>query len=226
MKEKILALLVAKFAGVRKDGLARLAQALSLQVENETEAGALVERLTPEKVDTFVKDYRTDVDKEVSESNKTYETTLKKKYDFLEKKGAEPGKDPNPSDPNDIATVVANAVKAAVEPLQQKISAIEVEKTTQTRLQQLEAKFKNVPDSYKTQRIADAKLFVNNMDEAAFAEYLSRTEADVTAFNQELANKGLLDQSKPLFGGKNQSEEDAFVDQLREMNVETPESKS
>lgn len=206
MKEKILALLTAKFAGVRKDGLARLAQALSLQVADENEAGALVDKLTPERVNEFVTDYRKDVDKEVSDSNKTFEKTLKGKYDFIEKKGEpDPGKDPDPSkqqNPNDIAAIVAQAVKAAVEPLQQKLSSFEGQKVTETRLQQIEAKFKDVPESYKAQRLADAKLIVTTMDDAAFAEYSTRLDSDITAFNQELANKSLSGQSKPNFGAR------------------------
>lgn len=41
MKEKILALLLTAFAGVRKDGLTQLARVISLQVANEEEAKAL-----------------------------------------------------------------------------------------------------------------------------------------------------------------------------------------
>ena len=42
----ILALLVAKFPGVRKDGLNMLARLMALQTETEDEAKAAVERLT------------------------------------------------------------------------------------------------------------------------------------------------------------------------------------
>lgn len=202
MKEKIIALLVAKFAGVRKDGLARLAGALALNATTEEEAGALVEKLTKEQVDDYIKDYRKDVDKEVSESNQTYEGTLKKKYDFVEKKDPDPGKDPDPSkkqDPADIATIVANAVKAAVEPLQQKLSAFEGKEVTKTRLQTLESKLKDVPETFKAQKLKDFGRMNFETDEA-FNEYLSETEADITAFNQELANKGLAGHSKPAFG--------------------------
>jgi hypothetical protein len=201
MKEKILALLIAKFAGVRKDGLARLAQALSLQAADETEAGALVDKLTPEKVNEFVTDYRKDVDKEVSDSNKTYEGTLKKKFDFVEKK--EPGKDPDPNDPKDLATLVANAVKAAVAPLQQELLGFKGEKTIETRLQQLQTKFKekNLPESFTSQKLKDFKR-MNFETEEAFTEYLTEVETDITAFNQELADKGLTGQAKPIFGSK------------------------
>jgi hypothetical protein len=42
MKEKILALLTAKFSGARKDGLSQMARGLALQASTEDEAKALV----------------------------------------------------------------------------------------------------------------------------------------------------------------------------------------
>ena len=66
MKKTILALLVAKFQGVRKDALGVLASVLALQATNEDEAKALVEKITDAQVTEFAKDYRADVDKEVS----------------------------------------------------------------------------------------------------------------------------------------------------------------
>ncbi len=92
MKEVILALLIAKFSGVRKDVLNHLARTFALQATNENEAKALVDKITDAQVNEFVKEFRTDVDKEVSESNKTFEANLKKKYEFVEKgKKVEPG---------------------------------------------------------------------------------------------------------------------------------------
>lgn len=204
MKEKILALLTAKFAGVRKDGLAQLALVLSLQAENEEEATTLVEKLTDDKVNNFIKDWRRDVDKEVSDANRTYEANLKKKYDLVERKDPEPGKpkDPNPSNPNDIATIVANAIKAAVEPLQKELSSFKGEKVTETRLQQLQSKLTNVPEAFKSQKLKDFKR-MNFDTEEAFAEYLGEVETDITALNQELADKGLAGQTKPIMGSPN-----------------------
>ena len=86
MKEKILALLTASFAGVRKDALNQMARTLALQVKSEDDAKKLVEKLTKAQVDDFVKEYRAEVDKEVSEGTKSFETNLKKKSDFVEKK--------------------------------------------------------------------------------------------------------------------------------------------
>jgi len=204
MKEKILALLTAKFAGVRKDGLAQLALVLSLQAADETEATGLVDKLTPEKVNAFVKDWRSDVDKEVSDANRTYETNLKKKYDLVERKDPkEPGKEPKePTDTNDIAAIVAAAVKTAVEPLQKELSSFKGEKVTETRLQQLEGKLTNVPEAFKSQKLKDFKR-MNFDTEEAFAEYLGEVETDITALNQELADKGLAGQTKPIMGSPN-----------------------
>ena len=132
MKKTILALLVAKFQGVRKDALGVLASVLALQATNEDEAKALVEKVTDAQVTEFAKDYRADVDKEVSESNKTFETNLRKKYDFKEKQN-EPGIPPT-EDPNDIAAIVKEAVAAAVKPFEEKLSSYETKNIAETRL--------------------------------------------------------------------------------------------
>lgn len=202
MKDKILALLMAKFTGVRKDGLAQLAGSLALQADKDEDATALIDKLTPEKVSEFVTGWRRDVDKEVSDANKTYEGNLKKKYDFKEK--AEPGKTdpPAPGDPADLATLVANAVKAAVEPLQQKLSSFEGQKVTETRLQQLEGKLKDLPETFKTQKMKDFKRMNFDTNET-FAEYLTEVETDITGFKQEMADKGLSGQARPIMGGQN-----------------------
>lgn len=77
--QQILALLIAKFSGVRKDGLEQMVRTLALQCTNEDEAKNLVEKITDAQVNDFVKEYRKVVDKEVSEAGKTLETNLKKK---------------------------------------------------------------------------------------------------------------------------------------------------
>ena len=58
MKKTILALLVAKFQGVRKDGLSVMAGILALQAATEEEAKTLVDKLTDAQVNEFIKDYR------------------------------------------------------------------------------------------------------------------------------------------------------------------------
>lgn len=203
MKDKILALLIAKFAGVRKDGLAQLAGAISLQAEIEDDATALVEKFSLEKVNNFVKDWRSDVDKEVSTSTKTFETTLKEKYDLVEKKEPDPNPNPNPNpNPTDIAAIVADAIAKAVTPLQQQLAGFKGQEVNKTRLQTLESKLVDVPESFKAQKLKDFGRMNFETDES-FNEYLTEFETDITAFNQELADKGLAGHGKPFMGGQN-----------------------
>ena len=77
--EQLIALLTAKFSGVRKDGLAQLAKSLVYTVTTEEEAQALVEKLTDQQVTEFVKDWRKEVDAEVSRGIQTAEGNFKKK---------------------------------------------------------------------------------------------------------------------------------------------------
>lgn len=77
LQEQILALLVAKFQGVRKDGLQHLAAAIGLQVATIEEANGVVDKLTADKVSQYVTDWRKVADAEISKANQTYENSLK-----------------------------------------------------------------------------------------------------------------------------------------------------
>ena len=203
MKKTILALLVAKFQGARKDGLNVLAGILALQASTEDEAKALVEKITDAQVNEFIKDYRKDVDKEVSESNKTFETNLRKKYDFKEKE-VEPGNDPS-KNPNDIAEIVKAAVAAAVKPFEEKLSGYETKNIADSRLAKLNEKLNDCKDeTFKAQTLKDfARMKFETDDE--FAEYLKDKETDIATANQSVANAALGGASgKPMFAQKNE----------------------
>ena len=201
MKKTILALLVAKFQGARKDGLNVLAGTLALQASTEDEAKALVEKITDAQVNEFIKDYRKDVDKEVSESNKTFETNLRKKYDFKEKE-VEPGNDPS-KNPNDIAEIVKAAVAAAVKPFEEKLSGYETKNIADSRLAKLNEKLNDCKDeTFKAQTLKDfARMTFANDDD--FTQYLNDKTADIAEANQNVANAALGGASgKPLFAQK------------------------
>ena len=201
MKKTILALLVAKFQGARKDGLNVLAGILALQASTEDEAKALVEKITDAQVNEFIKDYRKDVDKEVFESNKTFETNLRKKYDFKEKE-VEPGNDPS-KNPNDIAEIVKAAVAAAVKPFEEKLSGYETKNIADSRLAQLNEKLNGCKDeTFKAQTLKDfARMTFANDDD--FTQYLNDKTADIATANQNMANAALGGASgKPLFAQK------------------------
>ena len=201
MKKTILALLVAKFQGARKDGLNVLAGILALQASTEDEAKALVEKITDAQVNEFIKDYRKDVDKEVSESNKTFEANLRKKYDFKEKE-VEPGNDPS-KNPNDIAEIVKAAVAAAVKPFEEKLSGYETKNIADSRLAKLNEKLNECKDeTFKAQTLKDfARMTFANDDD--FTQYLNDKTADIATANQNMANAALGGASgKPLFAQK------------------------
>lgn len=201
MKKTILALLVAKFQGARKDGLNVLAGILALQASTEDEAKTLVEKITDAQVNEFIKDYRKDVDKEVSESNKTFEANLRKKYEFKEKE-TEPGGDPN-KNPNDIAEIVKAAVAAAVKPFEEKLSGYETKNIADSRLAKLNEKLNECKDeTFKAQTLKDfARMTFANDDD--FAQYLNDKTTDIANANQNVANAALGGASgKPLFAQK------------------------
>lgn len=204
MKKTILALLVAKFQGVRKDALGVLAGVLALQATNEDEAKALVEKVTDAQVTEFAKDYRADVDKEVSESNKTFETNLRKKYDFKEKQ-SEPGIPPT-EEPNDIAAIVKEAVAAAVKPFEEKLSGYETKNIAETRLAALNEKLNGCKDeTFKAQTLKDfARMSFATDDD--FTQYLNDKAADIETANQNVADDKLNNAGgSPLFSQKEES---------------------
>lgn len=205
MKEKILALLMAAFAGVRKDGLNQLARTIALQAATEDEAKTLVDKLTKAQVDEFVKEYRAEVDKEVSDGNKTYESNLKKKFDLVEKKNPEPGADDKPpkgGDPNDIASLVKAAIAEAVSPLQAKLEGYEKGEIAKTRLQSLTEKLSTCKDdNFKAQALKDfGRMNFNSDDE--FNEYLTEKETAIATANQNVADAALGGQGRPFFAQK------------------------
>ena len=206
MKEKILALLIAKFSGVRKDVLNHMARAFALQVATEDEAKALVEKITDAQVNEFVKEVRADVDKEVSESNKTFETNLKKKFDFVAK--TEPGGNGNKTDPDpkDISEIVKSAVAEAVKPFQEKLSDYEADNIAKARLQALNEKLNGCKDeNFKAQTLKDFTR-MNFKDDADFNEYLTSKATDIETANQNVANAALSNGAgSPLFTQKEES---------------------
>ena len=205
MKEKIIALLIASFSGVRKDALVHLARTIALQATTEDDAKTIVDKLTKAQVDEYVKEFRADVDKEVSESNKTYESNLKKKIDFVEKQNPKHGADDDQNKGGDIAAIVEAAIAKAVTPLQAKLDKYEQGDIAKTRLQMLNDKLVNCKDdAFKAKALKDYARMSVESDEA-FNEYLTDTDTDIATANQNAANMLLGGQGNPFFAPKDES---------------------
>ena len=207
MKEKILALLIAKFSGVRKDVLNHMARAFALQTTTDDEAKALVDKVTDAQVAEYAKETRADVDKEVSESNKTYEANLKKKFDFVAKKTEpEPGGGGGQGGEPNIADAIKAAVAEAVKPLHDKLMGYEADNIAKSRLAALNEKLNGCKDkNFKEQTLKDfARMtFKDNED---FKTYLDGKATDIETANQNVADAALGGGSgSPLFSQKEES---------------------
>lgn len=203
MKHKLLELLNARFLGkgVRKDVLARLATAYSLQITTEEEAQALVEKLTDEQVTEFQKELRSEVDSEIAKATKTALENAGKG------KGGEGAGDPEPkkeeggsSDPTDIASIIAAAIEKANAPLLQEINSIKAGKTTETRLSRMEEVLKDVNPELKAKTLKDFGRMSFENDES-FEEYLTETTTDIQTINQTIVNQGLAGHQPGNGGG-------------------------
>ena len=149
--EQILALLVAKFQGTRKDGLEVLARALSQTTETIEEAQSVVDKMTPEKVASFIKDWRKSADAEIAKANTTYENGLKEKYEFVEKGKQDPKPAPQEGNltPETVAQMIKDAVKEATAGISAQVADITGAQLTASRKAQLEAIFtEGVPEYY------------------------------------------------------------------------------
>lgn len=192
MFEKIIELLTTKFTGIRKDAIEMLARNLALQCDNDDDVTAAIGKLTDEKVNEFVKGYRSQVDKEVSASISANEKNLRKKYDFIGKKidGNEPKKMEG-NDTNDISAIINAAIAKAIEPFQNEISNLKQENANKSRLQQVNDKLnacKN--DVYKNQMLK-AYQKMAFADDEKFNEYLTELDSDIAEANQSFANDSL-----------------------------------
>ena len=192
MFEKIIELLTAKFTGIRKDALEMLARNIALQCDNDDDVTAAIGKLTDEKVNEFVKGYRSQVDKEVSASISANEKNLRKKYDFIEKKiDGNDAKKTEGNDANDISAIINAAIAKAIEPFQNEISNLKQENTSKSRLQQVNEKLnacKN--DVYKNQMLK-AYQKMAFADDDKFNEYLTELDSDIAEANQSFANDSL-----------------------------------
>lgn len=208
LQERILALLVAKFQGVRKDGLQQLAAAIGLQVANEEEANQVVDKLTADKVSAFVTDWRRNADTEIRKANETYEEGLRRKYDFKEKQAALNTPPTPPDETGGAVTLeaISKLIDNKLKGVQDSITTLNADKAATSRRELFVAKL-NEAKVEGRQR----EMMMRNFDRANstfekdedFNNYLSEVQGDIAALQQERADAGLQGHEKPIFGAVN-----------------------
>ena len=205
LQEKILALLVAKFQGVRKDGLQQLAAAIGLQVASEEEANQVVDKLTADKVNGFVTEWRRTADAEIKKANDTYEEGLRRKYDFKEKNTPDPNPAPDPNKPAD-GGAISKLIDSKLKGVQDSITTLNADKVATSRRELFVAKL----DEAKVDG-RQREMMLRNFDRANttfandddFNSYLTEVQGDIAALQQEHADSGLQGHEKPIFGAVN-----------------------
>lgn len=208
LQEKILALLVARFQGVRKDGLQHLAAAIGLQVATEEEANQVVDKLTADKVSAFVTEWRRSADAEISKANQTYESSLKEKYDFVEKgKQTPPGEQQTPPDTGGAVTLdaISKLIEDKLKGVQDSITTLNADKVADSRRKLFvakldEAKVEGRQREMMLRNFDRINTFANDDD---FNNYMTEAQGDIAALQQERADQGLQGHEKPLFGAVN-----------------------
>ena len=146
MKEKILVALKTKyktfgFGDKAFDGVADYLSktvAEESQIETAISGGEGLLKALQEYIDT-VRNEKSGLQKQLDE--------LKTK---IENPNSNPGPNPKPEDKADMATIIANAVSAAVKPLSDELAQFKAEKLQATRQEQILAKAKEygIPENY------------------------------------------------------------------------------
>jgi hypothetical protein len=113
--------------------------------------------------------------------------------------------DPKPAEPKkgsenpgneELATIIANAVKAAVDPLSKKIESFEAEKAQKTHIATVREKCKHM-DAEFFDAAVEGRTF-NTQEQVD--SFCSNLETRWNAYSQKLANEGLSRLSKPAGG--------------------------
>lgn len=148
--EQILAGLQQKFTGVDTAILTRIATKKAEGVTDETKVNSIVEGISFSDVLNSYGDFR------AGDATRTSVLNYEKRHNLKDGKPIEnpnpnPNPNPKPEDKtDDMATIIANAVNAAVKPLSDKLAQFETEKLQATRQEQIMAKAKEygIPETF------------------------------------------------------------------------------
>lgn len=149
IQEQILAGLQTKFTGVDTALLTRIATKRAEGITDASQVNSIVEGINFTDVLNSYGDYR--ANGAVASAVQNYE----KKHNLkdgkpIEEPNPNPQPNPNPKPSDDMATIIANAVSAAVKPLSEKLTQFEAGKAAQERSAQIQAKAKEygIPENF------------------------------------------------------------------------------
>ena len=146
--EQILAGLQQKFSGVDTAILTRIATKKAEGVTDETKVNSIIEGISFSDVLNSYGDFR------AGDASRTSVLNYEKRHNLKDGKPVETTTTTTTTKaedkPDDMATIIANAVSAAVKPFSDKLAQFETEKSQATRQEQIMAKAKEygIPENY------------------------------------------------------------------------------
>ena len=146
--EQILAGLQQKFSGVDTAILTRIATKKAEGVTDGTRENSIIEGISFSDVLNSYGDFR------AGDASRTSVLNYEKRHNLKDGKPVETTTTTTTTKaedkPDDMATIIANAVSAAVKPLSDKLAQFETEKSQATRQEQIMAKAKEygIPENY------------------------------------------------------------------------------
>ena len=181
MKEKILAALKTKFAGIDEAILVRIAEKRATGVTDENQVQQVIDGLGFQDVLNSYGDFR------AGDATRTSILNYEKKHNLKDGKPIEVATTATPQATEqqpDMAKIIADAVSVAVKPLSDKLTQFETEKAQATRQEQILTKAKEygIPETFAKR-------------------YLIPKDADLDTYfkdvKQELTNMGFSEITPP-----------------------------
>lgn len=202
MIKKILALLEARFPGMRKDTLKVLAGVIALQAEDETQATEIVGKLTADKVTSFQQDHRSDIDREIQQANQTLETNLRNKYNFTEKGQQQQQQQQSGAITLDqIKALMAEQLK----PMTDRLDAVDRQNLAATRRETYVGKLKAAKLSESLiETMAGQFDRMSFKDDADFEAYLTASQPGIDKLAQQAADDAMRSNPRPNFSKTNE----------------------
>lgn len=196
--EQIVALLGAKFPGVRKDALQSVAGVIALQAEDEAAAQSIIDHMTAEKVQGFAQSYRSNIDREIQQSNQTYEQTLRNKYNFVEKQQQQQQQ----QQPGGAVTLeqMRSLFAEMTAPLTQRMDAYEQQRIGATRRETYVSKLKAAKLSETMIDMMTSQFdMMSFKDDAAFNAFLETSQPTIDKLAQQVVDQSLRNDRTPAF---------------------------
>lgn len=195
MKEKILAELKKKFAGLSNEFLLFLAAKMEAKVTEEAQIEGVITELNnfPVSVTDLAAEFQREGDRRATGAAQKRESELKEKYDLTEKKKpTDTPADPKPNEGGGNSELAE--VKAQLAVLTEKLTKQEQQNTREGLLGRLKAKVaeknKSIPETFLANKVVEKEEDLDRIADEVVSDY--------NTVRQHFLNSGLTESGIPL----------------------------